>query len=99
MKAALAPTTTKNKKESWREKMSNLTNTLHVDDDEENNIDAQLGKSGKSEKETLSYNKAKIGRRLKFSTGKKADEASTLKRKNRGDDDDDNNDDFAYRDD
>jgi len=99
MKAALAPTTTKNKKESWREKMSNLTNTLHVDDDEENNIDAQLGKSGKSEKETLSYNKAKIGRRLKFSTGKKADEATTLKRKNRGDDDDDNNDDFAYRDD
>ena len=99
MKAALAPTTTKNKKEGWREKMSNLTNTLHVDDDEENNIDAQLGKSGKSEKETLSYNKAKIGRRLKFSTGKKADEASTLKRKNRGDDDDDNNDDFAYRDD
>ena len=99
MKAALAPTTTKNKKEGWREKMSNLTNTIHVDDNEENNIDAQLGKSGKSEKETLSYIKAKIGRRLKFSTGKKADEASTLKRKNRGDDDDDNNDDFAYRDD
>jgi hypothetical protein len=94
-KAALAQATAKNK-EGWREKMSNLTNTLHVHDDEEENIvDEQLGKSGRSEKETLSYNKAKVERRLKFSTGKKPDEASTLKRKNRGDDD--NDDDFAFR--
>tara|TARA_X000000368_G_scaffold392496_1_gene357292 strand:- start:431 stop:3283 length:2853 start_codon:yes stop_codon:yes gene_type:complete len=94
-KTALEQSTAK-KKDGWREKMNDLTNTLHVED-EKNIDDAQLGKSDKSEKETLRYDIAKIERRLKFSTGKKPDDASTLKRKNRGDVD--KTDDFAYRED
>ena len=94
-KTALEQSTAK-KKDGWREKMNDLTNILHVED-EKNIDDAQLGKSDKSEKETLRYDIAKIERRLKFSTGKKPDDASTLKRKNRGDVD--KTDDFAYRED
>ena len=94
-KTALEQSTAK-KRDGWREKMNDLTNTLHVED-EKNIDDAQLGKSDKSEKETLRYDIAKVERRLKFSTGKKPDSASTLKRKNRGDVD--KTDDFAYRED